>query len=188
MPIGPCSWCDAYSAFMCSVTFKRQNFCSIVFSHSSSCNGSSTSLKIGGLVSRKSLKSLNWLGSGPWRWSLPRPWPHSAQDHAALLPWNVGFPWARPSSPLVWDAVVVGGPHCYCHGNHYHLHRLHQLPYGCASSVELQPQVTFDDVRKIVEELYNYAKLNLLERIYIHTIKQRHNNSFPQHNITNYIT
>ena len=44
-------------------------------------------------------------------------------------------------------------------------------PHECASSAELQPQVIIDDVRKIVEELYNYAKLNLLERIYIHTIK-----------------
>ena len=75
MPVGPCSWCDAYSAFMCSVTIKRQNFYSIVFSHSSICNGSSASLKIGGLVSRKSLKSLNWLGLGPWHWSLPCTWP-----------------------------------------------------------------------------------------------------------------
>ena len=88
----------------------------------------------------------------------------------------------------MWDAVVVGGPHYHCHENHYHPHHLHQLPYGSVSSVELQPQVIIDDVRKIVEELYNYAKLNLLERIYIHTVKQRHNNSFPQHNITNYIT
>ena len=84
--------------------------------------------------------------------------------------------------------VVVGCPHCHCHENHYHPHHLHQLPYECTSSAELQPQVIIDDIRKIKEELYNYVKLTLLERIYIHTIKQRHKNSFPQHNIINYIT
>ena len=75
MPIGPYNWCDMYSVFRCSVSLKRRNFRSIIFSHSSACNGSSTSLKIGGLVSRKFLKLLNWLGLGPWHWSLPRPWP-----------------------------------------------------------------------------------------------------------------
>ena len=65
----------------------------------------------------------------------------------------------------MWDAVVVGGPHCHCPRHHYHPHHLHQLPYECAPSAELQPQVIIDDARKIVEELYNYAKLNLLERI-----------------------
>jgi hypothetical protein len=35
----------------------------------------------------------------------------------------------------------------------------------CASSAELQQQVIIDDATKIVDELYNYAKLNLLERI-----------------------
>jgi hypothetical protein len=47
--------------------------------------------------------------------------------------------------------------------------------------------VIIDDVRKIVDESCNYAKLNSLETIDSHH-KQRHNNSFPQHNIINYIT
>jgi hypothetical protein len=47
--------------------------------------------------------------------------------------------------------------------------------------------VIIDDVRKIADELRNYAKLNSLERINSYN-KQRHNNLFLQHNIINYIT
>jgi hypothetical protein len=60
--------------------------------------------------------------------------------------------------------VVVVGPHCHCHAAHYHQPHVHQPPKACMTSAELQ-QVIIDDVRKIVDELYNYAKLNLLERI-----------------------
>ena len=65
IPAGPCSWWDAYSSFWCSVTLSRRNFCLIVLSHSSAWSGSSATLKIGGLVSRNSLKVLYWFVSGP---------------------------------------------------------------------------------------------------------------------------
>ena len=65
IPAGPCNWWDTYSAFRCSVTLNRWNFFSNMFSHSSAWSGSSATLKIGGLVSRKSLKELYWFGSGP---------------------------------------------------------------------------------------------------------------------------
>jgi hypothetical protein len=65
MPVGPWSWCPAYEAFISSVNLSNQNLCSIVFNHSSACNGSAASLKIGGFVSMKSLKLLYWFGSDP---------------------------------------------------------------------------------------------------------------------------
>ena len=61
----PCSWWDAYSTFCCLVTLSRRNFCSIVLSHSSTWSGSLATLKIGGLVSKKSLKVLYWFDLGP---------------------------------------------------------------------------------------------------------------------------
>ena len=106
MPVGPCSWCDAYSVFRCSVSLSKRNLCSIVFNHSSACNGSSSSLKIGGLVSRKSLKVLNWLGSGPWCWSLPHPWPTLYARSCNTSPMER---WVSMSWAIISAGVGCGG-------------------------------------------------------------------------------
>ena len=92
IPADPCSWWDAYSAFWCSVTLNRWNFCSMVLSHSSARSGSSATLNIGGLVSRKSLKELYWFSSGPyccWRaWAVVCTMRHSASSIVLSLPKN----------------------------------------------------------------------------------------------------
>ena len=92
IPASPYNWWDAYSAFWCSVTLNRRNFCSIVFSHSSAWSGSLTTLKIGGLVSWKSLKELYWFGSGPWccsrAWAVFYAMRHSVSSMALWLPRN----------------------------------------------------------------------------------------------------
>ena len=72
IPTGPCNWWEAYSAFRCSVTLNRRNFCSMVFSHSSAYSGSSATLKIGGFVSSNSLNVLCWFGSAPGWCGWPR--------------------------------------------------------------------------------------------------------------------